>query len=65
MDKQTVRYGDVVIHIYKNYKDEQEVNIANDCENITLSIPQTRHLLFAFLLLGMKSELLDDGEGVA
>ena len=63
MDKQTVRYGDVVIHIYKNYKDEQEVNIANDCENITLSIPQTRHLLVA--LLGMKSELLDDGDKVA
>jgi len=60
MDKQTVRYGDVVIHIYKNYKNEQEVNIANNCEDITLSISQARHLLVT--LLGMKSELLDEDE---
>ena len=58
MTEHTVRYGDIVISIYDDWKGEKEVNIANDCENITLSIPQARHLLVA--LLGMKSELLDE-----
>ena len=69
MMNETVKYGEIIVYTYNNYKGDREVNIANTdkyglaSESITLSISQTRHLLI--VLLGMKSELLDDGEGVA
>jgi hypothetical protein len=55
---ETVKYGDISVKIYDNHKGVKEVNIANNCEDITLSISQARHLLVT--LLGMKSELLDE-----
>ena len=58
MNDTTINYGDVAVSIYDNHRGEKEVNIANNAENITLSISETRHLLV--ILLGLRQELLDE-----
>lgn len=62
MKETTVKYGNIVIHLYLNYKNEPEVNIGtkDGFDNVTLSIPETRCLAIA--LLGMRSELFDNEE---
>jgi len=55
MEEQKIRYDDIVVELYKNHRGEMEINISNDCEDITLTIAQARYL--AIILLGMRKEL--------